>query len=212
MFGLRTSSRRCYLADTCDGSGNCLSNPAPTTTLCRAIGGLCDVEEYCDGAGACPVDSFVVSGTECRASVGICDVSEQCTGASASCPTDVFLPATTECRSAVGLCVSFLALQLCRTVPFVSPSSLLSVDRPSEPVPQEMRNSTITPGSMPRLLALFIITGNVPRLGLPRIRHPSAIFFGLGFPHTQGTTAPWNRWKFVLHSMRKTWSRFTSTT
>ena len=37
----------------------------PVTTECRADAGECDVAETCDGAGACPADSFEPSGTTC---------------------------------------------------------------------------------------------------------------------------------------------------
>jgi len=75
---------------------------APTTQVCREAADVCDLDEYCDGAGACAADAFVSSATECRASGGICDVAENCTGSDAECPVDA--KSTDECRGSNGAC------------------------------------------------------------------------------------------------------------
>lgn len=48
----------CDNPDTCDGSGLCQPNFEPTTVVCRAMAGPCDVTEFCAGDGTCPVDTF----------------------------------------------------------------------------------------------------------------------------------------------------------
>jgi hypothetical protein len=48
----------CDDPDTCDSTGACQVNHEPITTLCREDAGECDLEEYCDGAGSCPADTF----------------------------------------------------------------------------------------------------------------------------------------------------------
>jgi hypothetical protein len=72
----------CDNPDTCNGAGACLANNEPTTTLCRADAGQCDVAEYCDGAGNCPSDAFEPAGTACGdQSSGQCDAADTCNGA-----------------------------------------------------------------------------------------------------------------------------------
>jgi hypothetical protein len=66
----------------------------PTATECRASAGVCDAEEYCDGAGACTADAKLTS--ECRAG-SVCDVAEVCDGAADDCPADVYEPPGTAC-------------------------------------------------------------------------------------------------------------------
>ena len=97
------SDTDCDNPDTCV-AGVCQENHEPTTTVCRAAGGICDVPETCSADGTCPDDSFVDEGTECRASGGICDVPEECTGAGALCPDDSFVDEGTECRASGGIC------------------------------------------------------------------------------------------------------------
>jgi alpha-tubulin suppressor-like RCC1 family protein len=92
---------------TCAGSARVCSPDGfrPSTLLCRASTGVCDVAEYCTGlSGACPADVFVPSTTECRPSGGACDVAERCTGSTGACPADVLLPSTTICRASTGVC------------------------------------------------------------------------------------------------------------
>ncbi len=74
----------------------------PAGTSCRKAGGLCDIEETCDGVNAdCPADKLAAAGTSCRAIAGDCDVAETCSGTSADCPVDGFKQAGTVCRAAV---------------------------------------------------------------------------------------------------------------
>jgi N-acetylneuraminic acid mutarotase len=52
----------CDAQDTCVGtlgaSATCMAAYAPATTVCRAVGGACDVEERCTGSGTmCPGDT-----------------------------------------------------------------------------------------------------------------------------------------------------------
>jgi fibronectin type 3 domain-containing protein len=77
----------------------------PAGYPCRAVAGLCDVEESCDGVGAdCPADKLAVAGTLCRASAGDCDIAETCPGTSVDCPADGFKLTGTVCRTVAGLC------------------------------------------------------------------------------------------------------------
>jgi len=78
----------CDNPDTCNASGVCQPNLEPVTTVCRPTAGVCDVAEYCDGAGACPADVLVPATTECRPAAFDCDVTETCTGTDAACPPD----------------------------------------------------------------------------------------------------------------------------
>jgi hypothetical protein len=107
---------QCIVAADCPGSDGvcgartCVANVcgvsfSPSTTICRASAGVCDVAESCTGSNVnCPTDVFQPSTTICRASAGVCDVAESCTGTSAACPTDVFQPSTTICRASAGVC------------------------------------------------------------------------------------------------------------
>jgi RHS repeat-associated protein len=93
---------QCVTGDCCDtGTGTF----RPSSYVCRAAAGGCDVEEKCTGASAtCPSDTKRPAGYSCRASAGACDVAEACDGTSVACPTDAFLPSGTECRAGVGPC------------------------------------------------------------------------------------------------------------
>jgi hypothetical protein len=85
---------------TCDpGTGACVLDALPATTVCRDSAGPCDVAESCTGFSVvCPDDGFEAATTECRGSAGICDVAESCSGNGALCPDDGFKSATTVCR------------------------------------------------------------------------------------------------------------------
>ena len=73
------SNSICDNPDTCDGLGSCQANNEPTTTLCRADAGECDVAEYCDGAGYCPDDGFEEPGTPCGdQTAGLCTGPGMC--------------------------------------------------------------------------------------------------------------------------------------
>ena len=84
--------------------------PAPTTTVCRPAGSVCDVAETCSALGMCPSDVFAAATVVCRPAVGggsagpTCDAPELCTGASPLCPADGVLAASTVCRPAMGAC------------------------------------------------------------------------------------------------------------
>ena len=91
--------------DTCNvGDGTCSTAFLPSSTECRAVAGDCDVAENCTGGDVdCPVDGFVVGGTDCRAGSGdMCDPTETCTGVGPACPTDVITASGTACRTGSG--------------------------------------------------------------------------------------------------------------
>lgn len=95
----------CDAQDMCDGNGTCVTNFQPSTTVCRAAAGDCDIAETCTGSdAACPQDLKAGSGTVCRAAADVCDVAETCDGSSNDCPADEFKPSGTECRAAAGEC------------------------------------------------------------------------------------------------------------
>ncbi|MBU1495219.1 MAG: hypothetical protein KJ956_14780, partial [Actinobacteria bacterium] len=76
-----------------------------SATVCRALGGDCDVVENCPGDGpACPGNVYMPSSVVCRASAGDCDIVENCPGGGPSCPTDLYLPDTVVCRGSAGDC------------------------------------------------------------------------------------------------------------
>lgn len=76
-----SSDTLCTDPDTCDGSGSCQPNNEPATVSCRAAAGACDVEEFCDGAGACPGDVFESAGTACGdATDTTCNAADTCDG------------------------------------------------------------------------------------------------------------------------------------
>ena len=83
--------------------GTC--SAAPSSTVCRAQNGACDVAETCSGTSlTCPTDAVAVLGTVCRAANGACDVPETCDGTTKACPADGFASATTVCRASTGTC------------------------------------------------------------------------------------------------------------
>jgi hypothetical protein len=115
--GSQCASGFCVSGVCCDsscnsGCGSCnlaghlgICTPLTSGTVCRALAGICDAAETCDGSSlACPNDAFQPTTTICRASAGVCDVAETCTGASAACPQDGFASAATVCRPAAGAC------------------------------------------------------------------------------------------------------------
>jgi fibronectin type 3 domain-containing protein len=92
-------------ADVLAGACAVAGQPRPAGYPCRALAGLCDVEESCDGVSAdCPPDKLAVAGTLCRAAAGDCDIEETCTGASVACPADGFKLTGTVCRAVKGPC------------------------------------------------------------------------------------------------------------
>ncbi|MDX2015393.1 MAG: hypothetical protein SFW67_34700 [Myxococcaceae bacterium] len=84
--------------------GTCTNQPS--TTVCRAATGPCDVAETCTGSSpSCPAtDAIRPNGFECRASMGACDPAEVCSGSSKSCPADVLSSGVTVCRPSAGSC------------------------------------------------------------------------------------------------------------
>lgn len=98
-----TDCRACSVAAGASADGTCTTLSAGT--VCRALNGVCDAVETCDGTStACPADVFASSTTVCRAINGVCDVAEYCTGTSRSCPTNVYAPTTQLCRAQNGAC------------------------------------------------------------------------------------------------------------
>src|SRR5262245_5661816 len=96
----------CDNPDICLANGECSSNPKPSTTICRASAGQCDVAESCTGSsGACPADAFQPATTPCTGTSngGACDGTDSCKGGENTC-VDGFQPATTICRASAGQC------------------------------------------------------------------------------------------------------------
>jgi hypothetical protein len=90
---------------TCQTCATGTCNPRAAGFVCRAVAGICDVAETCDGTSAtCPPDAFQPAYTICRPTTGPCDVGEVCTGTSATCPPDVTVSQAcgTGCSGAAG--------------------------------------------------------------------------------------------------------------
>jgi len=99
-----SSDTVCDNPDTCDANGVCQPNNEPTTTVCRADAGDCDVAENCDGAGSCPADGFEPAGTQCGDTTDtVCDNPDTC-NATGQCANDNNEPTTTVCRADTGDC------------------------------------------------------------------------------------------------------------
>ena len=97
----RDSNRPDVPAGACVAAGQL----RPAGYPCRAVAGLCDVEESCDGVSPdCPADKLAAAGTSCRAAAGDCDIAETCTGTSVDCPADGFKLTGTVCRAVAGPC------------------------------------------------------------------------------------------------------------
>ena len=93
----------CGVCNLAGHVGTC--SAAPSTTVCRASSGACDVAETCNGTSlSCPTDAVAALGTVCRAAAGTCDVPETCDGTTKACPADGFAPSTTVCRASTGTC------------------------------------------------------------------------------------------------------------
>jgi hypothetical protein len=94
------SDTACDNPDTCL-SGTCRANLEPSTTVCRAQSGICDVAERCDGVSpTCPADAVQPPTMVCRASTGVCDAAENCDGVGKTCPADAYAPSGTPCPDA----------------------------------------------------------------------------------------------------------------
>ena len=101
--GSATDCQACSVAAGAAVDGTCGAIKAGK--VCRALAGLCDTAEVCDGTAlTCPADKLKAVGTACRGALGLCDVAESCDGNSADCPTDLLQPAGTPCRKAAGPC------------------------------------------------------------------------------------------------------------
>jgi hypothetical protein len=75
-----SASTACTKPDACDGAGSCLTNNEPSTTVCRASAGDCDVAESCDGVSdLCPANGFAPSTTTCDDG-NFCSAEDQCNG------------------------------------------------------------------------------------------------------------------------------------
>ncbi|HTM45826.1 MAG TPA: discoidin domain-containing protein [Polyangiaceae bacterium] len=93
------------LPDAGSAPDDCRGKPAGY--VCRALTGICDMAETCDGvAPSCPADSLMAAGSVCRAAIaGGCDVAETCDGIHPYCPADVTVaPGKELCRPAVSSC------------------------------------------------------------------------------------------------------------
>lgn len=102
----------CDNPDTCDASGVCQPNPATPTVECRPAAGECDLAEFCDGAGGCPVDGFKAEGEPCGDSTDTaCDNPDSCDGQGVclanpepdgtSCEDGLFCNGADTCQSGV---------------------------------------------------------------------------------------------------------------
>ena len=96
-----------FVCVQCDGvSPQCPANVLrPSTFVCRAAVGLCDIVERCNGVNAtCPNDVVLSSTFVCRASQGACDVDERCDGRTGQCPVDAFASSSLVCRAPKSEC------------------------------------------------------------------------------------------------------------
>lgn len=93
----------CDNPDKCDAVGSCQSNNEPNTTVCREDAGDCDVQELCDGEGACPDDGFEPGGTACgNPGDSACDDPDLCDAAGQCLPN--LASTDTVCRPDAGDC------------------------------------------------------------------------------------------------------------
>ena len=93
----------CSVASGAAVDGTC--GPAKAGFTCRALVGICDKAEVCDGTSlSCPTDTLHAAGTTCRGALGPCDDAETCDGTSADCPKDILKAGGTLCRAPAGTC------------------------------------------------------------------------------------------------------------
>src|SRR5437773_2352817 len=135
--GIVDAGEDCDLGATNGIAGSCCSTSCrfrPSTRLCRAAFGECDVAVNCTGTSAtcpdgkkaagtactddgnpCTLDVCDGSsstcthpagnqGTVCRAAVGPCDAAETCDGTSTNCPPDAVQPAGAACTADTNPC------------------------------------------------------------------------------------------------------------
>ena len=101
--GSATDCQACSASAGAAKDGAC--GPVKAGAVCRALAGVCDTAESCDGTSlTCPADVLKSSGATCRGALGPCDVAESCDGTSASCPKDILAAGGTMCRAATGPC------------------------------------------------------------------------------------------------------------
>ncbi len=55
----------CDLQDTCNGQGACIDCIKDISVVCHPAMSTCDVPEACNGGHACPADSFITVGSSC---------------------------------------------------------------------------------------------------------------------------------------------------
>jgi hypothetical protein len=94
------------VAETCTGeSADCPADTfQPSSVVCRAAAGPCDVPEYCSGSSAeCPNDQFANAGAFCRAG-GECTFDALCSGSSSTCPPNPNRPNDSQCTGGYGYC------------------------------------------------------------------------------------------------------------
>ena len=88
--------------EQCDPPSACCSSTCqfrPSSTVCRASTGVCDVAETCTGSSSsCPSNAFRPSSYVCRSAANQCDVAETCTGSSSSCPSNTLRPSGFACN------------------------------------------------------------------------------------------------------------------
>jgi hypothetical protein len=65
--------------DICDGNNNCTHPAGNAGTQCRAVAGVCDAAEQCNGTSTtCPADAPQPDGTPCTDDGLFCDGDESC--------------------------------------------------------------------------------------------------------------------------------------
>lgn len=133
-------------------NGDCCSSTCqfePSTTVCRATAGGCDIAENCTGVSAtCPANALRPNGFTCRAAAGICDLAETCNGSSAACPNDA--KSTAVCRAAVDVCdVAESCNGSANTCPTDTFQTSITVCRPAAGVCDTAENCTGSSASCP---------------------------------------------------------------
>ncbi|NLH47113.1 MAG: hypothetical protein GX444_00770 [Myxococcales bacterium] len=103
-----TDSELCDKTEYCPGNANTCPTDEffPSTKVCNAASGDCDLDDHCSGSGATCVAEYKANTTVCRASADgeLCDKTDYCTGTTAVCPTNEFYPSTKVCAAASGDC------------------------------------------------------------------------------------------------------------
>ncbi len=74
-------------SDRCATTGGCRHDALPSTEICRAAVGPCDLAESCNGtASNCPPDAIASLGSTCSVAADICDLPDHCDGVTTDCP------------------------------------------------------------------------------------------------------------------------------